>query len=84
MRVWQANEDEWIAGETILIALRAACRALGRAWWEVIDREFFREVPANEWRTKKVYDPETPNNFDLTLSEVVAANAPGIVLMAAD
>lgn len=84
MRVWQVSEDIWIAGDTLLSALRAARKDLGQALWEFLDREWFREVPRAEWEAKAVYDPERPDVHDLTLASVVHVNAPGVVMTSWD
>jgi hypothetical protein len=80
MRVWRINEFEWIAGETLLQALRVAKRELGYGYSEMIDREWFAEVPAEKWPQTEVWCEDDPDNLDMTLSDVVAQWAPGVVM----
>lgn len=72
MRVWQVNENDWVAGPTILSALRAGCRSLGVSWRELIDRDYFNEVQPTEWASIGVYDEEHPDDYSRTLFDIVA------------
>jgi len=81
MRVWKVNEFDWVAGPSLLTALRSACKERGCAVWEMLDREYFLEVKASDWPGINVYDPDDPDNLDLNLAAVAAnQKAPGIIM----
>jgi hypothetical protein len=81
MRVWRINEYDWVAGPTILAALRAAKRERGYGALEMIDRSCFREIPRERWAEISVYDADRPDDLDLTLEQIVAGMvAPGIAM----
>lgn len=81
MRVWRINQFDWIAGPTILSAVRGACKEAGVAAWELIDREYFGEVPSSDWDNIGCYDPDMPGDIDGTLSGAVATlDKPGIIM----
>lgn len=81
MRVWRINEHDWVAGPTLLSALRGARKQTGCSTRELIDRKFIVEVLQNAWTQVSAYDEAQPDNIDLTLADVVAANeAPGLIM----
>jgi hypothetical protein len=81
MRLWKVNESDTVAGPTLLSALRAACKERGCAWWEMLDREHFKEIPSSQWPSIGVFAIDDPDNLNMTVADVVAKlEQPGIAM----
>lgn len=80
MRVWRANEYEWIAGPTLLAAARSACMEAGASAREYFDREYFEELPAETWADIDVCEPGNSYADGTLATAVEAMRAPGIIM----
>jgi len=83
MRVWSIADGLWVAGDTLLRAVRAAAPQLGygfRELVETIDGEVFHEI--RDWQGSPVYCADRPDAMDLTLGDVLTA--PGVAMSTED
>ena len=84
MRVWKISDGLWIAGPTLLRAVRAAQNDLGygfREMVETIDGDTFREV--SDWRSTPVFCPDEPDGQqDRVLGDTV--REPGVAMCSDD